>query len=364
MWYVPFDDGLLLACSPTAGHIFCTECVVKTVQAVQPIRNVHTCPMCRAPYNIGTSTLLSPPRRVLTFPLLAPLNPLVLPPHLRPFITPTIRRVYIDTPEQSKDSSTSVPPNVAEELARLRHENQTLKSHCTLWRRRAELHGSATLGLLDFARMVRDQAAALARERDDWARRCHSLKRKLDDIGPSLQCVSFAHLSSRSRADLHGFDYFLDHRHQALVQSPFQARLPFRFLRPATLKIRHTSTRHQPRIPSTLWKRLDSQSLPYATFTPATRPAPPIDHKRQWIWTSGLATHRTQRHLHRHRRLAQPPHTQLPPISLVSKLIWGSLRRREPGAIPPRLAACITHMLMAYQCLLVQQARMFLHSEC
>jgi hypothetical protein len=112
---------------------------------------------------------------------IAPLNPLVLPSHLRPFITPTIRRVFLDSSEESKEPSSSIPPNVAEELARLRSENLALKSHCTLWKRRAEVHSAATLGLLDLARTVRDQAASLARERDEWARRCHSLKRKLDD---------------------------------------------------------------------------------------------------------------------------------------------------------------------------------------
>lgn len=128
----------------------------------RPLRNVHPCPLCRTPYNI------------------TPLNPLVVPPHLRPFITPTVRRVYIDSPEDEGEPS-SLPPSVSEELAKLHAENQTLRSHCVLWRRRAELHGAATLGLLDFARMVRDQAVTLARERDELKRQCQSLKRKLDD---------------------------------------------------------------------------------------------------------------------------------------------------------------------------------------
>lgn len=117
----------------------------------------------------------------------APLNPLVVPPHLRPFITPTVRRVYIDSPEDGEPSS--LPPSVSEELAKLHAENQTLRSHCVLWRRRAELHGAATLGLLDFARMVRDQAVTLARERDELRRQCQSLKRKLDDQDLPSECV-------------------------------------------------------------------------------------------------------------------------------------------------------------------------------
>lgn len=157
-------EGFKRPVSLPCGHIFCAECIVQTIQCVKPVRNVHPCPLCRAPFNI------------------VPLNPLVVPPHLRPFVTPTIRRVYIDSPETSGEpSSSSIPPKVAEDLAKLRTENATLRSHCLSWRRRAELHGAATLGLLDFARMVRDQAANIARERDEMKRECQSLKRKLDD---------------------------------------------------------------------------------------------------------------------------------------------------------------------------------------
>ncbi|KAF6753516.1 hypothetical protein DFP72DRAFT_408168 [Ephemerocybe angulata] len=164
-------EGFKQPVSLPCGHIFCTRCIFKTVQAVSPPRNVHLCPGCRAPYNI------------------VPLNPLVIPPHLRPFITPAIRRVYVDSPDSTTGEPPSpiIPENVAQELAKLRTDNQTLQAHCGLWRRRAELHGAATLGLLDFARMVRNQAVSLARERDEFQRQCHHLKRKLDDYGQPSQ---------------------------------------------------------------------------------------------------------------------------------------------------------------------------------
>ncbi|EAU90373.2 hypothetical protein CC1G_00757 [Coprinopsis cinerea okayama7 len=117
---------------------------------------------------------------------IAPINPASIPMHLRPFVTPCIRRVYLDTPSSeagpstSPSSSSSSTSDSSGELARLRAENQTLRTHCVLWRRRAELHGAATLGLLDFARMVRDQAVSLAQERDNLRKECTSLKRKLD----------------------------------------------------------------------------------------------------------------------------------------------------------------------------------------
>lgn len=69
----------------------------------------------------------------------------------------------------------------AAELARLREENHTLQTHCVTWRRRAEMHGSANLNLINFAKVLRDQAACIARERDELQRQCQSLKRKIED---------------------------------------------------------------------------------------------------------------------------------------------------------------------------------------
>ncbi|KIM39682.1 hypothetical protein M413DRAFT_447140 [Hebeloma cylindrosporum] len=168
------------------GHIFCGDCIVKTVQAVKPYTHLQPCPICRAIYNI------------------APINLNVVPANLRPFITPSIRRVYID-PSTSQGNGNDTPdvneqqrPAVAagsssrtaimtssssasSELARLRAENIALRNNCALWRKRAEMHGAANLGLLNFARVVRDQASHLARERDELQTRCHSLKRKVEN---------------------------------------------------------------------------------------------------------------------------------------------------------------------------------------
>jgi hypothetical protein len=165
------------------GHIFCSDCIVKTIQAVKPYTHLQPCPICRTLYNI------------------APINLNVVPANLRPFLTPSIRRVYIDPPSTSQENDTADvneqpatvgPSPVAmtsptSELARLRAENITLRNHCALWRKRAEMHGAANLGLLNFARVVRDQASHLARERDELQTRCHSLKRKVDDFETSVE---------------------------------------------------------------------------------------------------------------------------------------------------------------------------------
>ena len=68
---------------------------------------------------------------------------------------------------------------IAIENSRLHAENEALKNTCAMWRRRAELHGAATLGLLGFARTARDQALRMRCERDEAYKHCNLLREKL-----------------------------------------------------------------------------------------------------------------------------------------------------------------------------------------
>ncbi|KAF8997900.1 hypothetical protein BDQ17DRAFT_1248120 [Cyathus striatus] len=147
------------------GHIFCKECIRRAVEAIKSYSSLHSCPSCRALYTV------------------APIDPAVVPAHLRPHLTPSIRKVYLDQLlREGPRPSTSVTSGSADvEIARLRAENAALRTNCDMWRRRAEVHGAATLGLLELTRMARDQAIHVSRERDELQKRCHSLKRRLDE---------------------------------------------------------------------------------------------------------------------------------------------------------------------------------------
>ena len=149
-----------------------------------------------------------------------------VPANLRPFVTPSIRKVYLDmvpAPDSSADavlgssgpasssssamtaavsateqfsaaaSSSVVDPNSssAVELARLRAENHALKEHTAMWRKRAEQHGKANLCLLNFAQSIRDQAAVVARERNELQNQCLSLKRRLEEESNPNQLSDF-----------------------------------------------------------------------------------------------------------------------------------------------------------------------------
>ncbi|KXN90701.1 hypothetical protein AN958_03986 [Leucoagaricus sp. SymC.cos] len=152
-------------------HIFCHECLRRAVQTVQPYSTLHACPTCRTHYFI------------------TPLDMATVPPHLRPHVTPSIRRVYLDLPpnpekadDSSSDASSSNSRALAIEISRLRSENDALRHNCLMWRKRAEVHSSATLGLLELSRTARDQIIQVSQERDaiqrDYMKLNHDYQRQ------------------------------------------------------------------------------------------------------------------------------------------------------------------------------------------
>lgn len=74
------------------------------------------------------------------------------------------------------------------EMARLQAENSALRGNCNLWRQRAEIHASATLGLLSLARSTHCFASKVKHERDELEHQFETLKAKMVEAD---QYVSF-----------------------------------------------------------------------------------------------------------------------------------------------------------------------------
>lgn len=104
---------------------------------------------------------------------------MLVPPHLRPHITPSIRRIYLDEPNPHIDKAM---PNATalSECARLTAENNALRINGGMWCKRAQLHAAATIGLLHLARAARDQAIKLRREKEELEQNLNVLKRKIE----------------------------------------------------------------------------------------------------------------------------------------------------------------------------------------
>ncbi|KAG5725073.1 hypothetical protein E4T56_gene12401 [Termitomyces sp. T112] len=145
------------------GHLFCEECISRAVEAVIPFTTLHSCPACHASYNIADVDISS------------------VPAQLRPHILPSIRRLCTDFPNGKSEEPRTVSgmTEIAIENSRLHAENEALKNTCAMWRRRAELHGAATLGLLGFARIAKDQALRMRYERDEVYKHYNLLRQEL-----------------------------------------------------------------------------------------------------------------------------------------------------------------------------------------
>ncbi|KAI0692508.1 hypothetical protein BC835DRAFT_1277638 [Cytidiella melzeri] len=146
-------------CNPAAlpcGHVFCYDCIVTTVRNVQPFTQQHFCAACRAPYTIAN------------------IDSSLIPTHLRPHLTPAIRRLCLDF-----TAPVSAAPDVssASECDRLRSENASLRACCEIWRKRAAVHAAASLGLVGLARLTRDEVFKTKKEKMDIETRYNALKR-------------------------------------------------------------------------------------------------------------------------------------------------------------------------------------------
>ncbi|KAJ7245401.1 hypothetical protein B0H12DRAFT_1187613 [Mycena haematopus] len=173
--FEPFTSPVSLPC----GHVFCRECIRRTVNSIKSYTVPQCCPACRAPYSVLT------------------VDPAVVPPHLRLHMLPAIRPVFFDdlpAPRPATSSSTSAPVASATPPDSLRHtaaEVNALQMECAMWRRRAETHAAANTSLLGFVRAAKDCAVRLRADRDAERSRYVLLKRKFTELMPEFDQSTF-----------------------------------------------------------------------------------------------------------------------------------------------------------------------------
>jgi len=164
-------DALKSPVALPCGHVYCHGCISETVKATASTSFHATyCPTCRE--SVSTVTP----------------NPLFVPSHLRPYVLPPFRRIYLNSPPPDStpagDDKASGPSaeGVEKITARLHMENAILRQSCHAWRARGNAHVAAHLGLSALLRLAREQARIFKDERDELARKCDSLKRKFSDV--------------------------------------------------------------------------------------------------------------------------------------------------------------------------------------
>ncbi|KAF7348650.1 RING-type domain-containing protein [Mycena venus] len=205
----PFNFPVSLPC----GHIFCRECIRRTVDSLKSCSIQHFCPACRAPYSVLT------------------VDPVLVPPYLRPHILPPIRQVFLDDPAPTPtptpsaaapvasstprstpaaaacaSGSTSAPASspASGELGRALAEVNALRMHCATWQRRAEVQAAANTNLLELVRAAKGCALRIRAERDAARSQGVLLKRKLVELMPeNLDIVSESPFTKRTRVGKH-----------------------------------------------------------------------------------------------------------------------------------------------------------------
>ncbi|KAJ7180801.1 hypothetical protein C8R46DRAFT_1028230 [Mycena filopes] len=159
------------------GHIFCRDCIRRSVDAIQVCAVQHSCPTCRTAFNIVTVDLA------------------LVPAYLRPHILPTIRPVFFDdTPSALSSNSVAKPKEDKESEEDVEH----LRYACRTWHRRAEMHASANAGLIGFARAAKEYALCMRAERDEALERCVALEHKLSALMSVMETDTLAPQWERS----------------------------------------------------------------------------------------------------------------------------------------------------------------------
>jgi len=165
-------DALKVPMSLPCGHVYCHACISDTIKVVASSTSslAICCPTCREPVSTVTP------------------NPLFVPSHLRPYILPPFRRIYLNVPASTPGSTDSdpaldpSPEDVEKVTSRLHMENAALRQSCHAWRARANAHVGAHLGLSALVRLAQDQTRVLKDERDELSRKYDALKRKFSDV--------------------------------------------------------------------------------------------------------------------------------------------------------------------------------------
>ncbi|KAJ7831188.1 hypothetical protein B0H14DRAFT_2365304 [Mycena olivaceomarginata] len=156
--YQQFTSPVSLPC----GHVFCRECICRTIDSIKSCSVQHYCPACRKSYCVVA------------------IDPSLVPPYLRPHVQSPIRPVFLDFEKRVGRIPFSASTN--SDLGRAAAEAQALRLSCATWRRRAEVHAAANAGLLGFARAAKESTLRMRAERDAARNQCQLLKRKLAEV--------------------------------------------------------------------------------------------------------------------------------------------------------------------------------------
>ncbi|KAJ3717869.1 hypothetical protein C8R42DRAFT_630158 [Lentinula raphanica] len=158
-----WKDPVCIPC----GHLYCSPCLLDYIASSSEDGYTTICPTCRA-----------------VFPIVSP-ELTCLPKHVHRYITPSIRRVYLDnTAVQSLQQKLATSQN---QVKNLQKESERLMLFCEKYQNAAEVHADgeakARLEIERLTRLLRESRVATAEaaeQASEWRERHGELKKQVE----------------------------------------------------------------------------------------------------------------------------------------------------------------------------------------
>ncbi|KAA1470169.1 hypothetical protein DENSPDRAFT_849377 [Dentipellis sp. KUC8613] len=149
-------DNLKTPVVTPCGHMQCEACLKAHITASKdPIKAI--CPTCRTPFPVVSPDLEFVPRKY----------------HM--FINPSIRRVYIDLPDDQVE-------DLKDEVARLESSVASLRRDKALLMDRCESSMAASSKHAEGEKVARQEAQAARKELENMKRKYEAMKKKYQDL--------------------------------------------------------------------------------------------------------------------------------------------------------------------------------------
>ncbi|KAF9073170.1 hypothetical protein BDP27DRAFT_1216144 [Rhodocollybia butyracea] len=150
-------------CIP-CGHLYCSQCLTEHISSSSEDGYNSTCPTCRAQFSIVSPELTC------------------LPKHIHRYITPSIRRVYLDGDTSAVQQLQQKLASSQTQMKRLQQENERLMEYCEKYQDESEVHAEgeaqANIEVERLTRMLRQKSLetqVVRKEASEW-------KNKHDDL--------------------------------------------------------------------------------------------------------------------------------------------------------------------------------------
>ncbi|KAJ3735066.1 hypothetical protein DFJ43DRAFT_1060370 [Lentinula guzmanii] len=211
------NDPVCIPC----GHLYCSQCLSDYIASSSEDGYTTLCPTCRALFSIVSPELTC------------------LPKHVHRYITPSIRRVYLDSSAvQSLQQKLVTSQN---QVRNLKKESERLMLFCEKYQNASDVHADgeakARLEVERLTRLLREQKLATEEAEEEtleWKERHDDLKKQLNEASkkPSRKRASNARDHSQNNDQFHSISPPTTPRRRVIRDLPSRSKKKLRTISP------------------------------------------------------------------------------------------------------------------------------------